>query len=168
MIFEETDLIKHPELSGWVYNIIHDWVGAVENNIHKGKNSRLFDSFLALCKERALPVKLDQDSPDSRPKPLPGWTALTYILCKFFENGCNPLTVTQIESMSGEGVPLSRIRAKYRELNGRYTCVDGNTNSIDTFHRTYNLLLLHFDETKNKKAHKVVKLTLENLIDRYL
>lgn len=63
MIFVETELIKYPELSKYVYNIIETWSEEYRYKIHNGKKNRTFDNFLEECKclsEKSRSLKILQ------------------------------------------------------------------------------------------------------------
>lgn len=59
LIFDRKEFAGHPDLAGWIYNIIETWITEIEVTIHSNEKTRLFTSFLALCKEKALAWKTD-------------------------------------------------------------------------------------------------------------
>lgn len=69
-IFNDTELKQHPNLAGYIYNIIYTWINDIEISLHSGNKKRLFDDFLALCKEKATNVTVlePQQKQESKPQ----------------------------------------------------------------------------------------------------
>jgi len=58
LIFDRKEFAGHPNLPGWIYNIIETWITDIEVKIHNNEKTRLFTSFLDICKQKALAWKV--------------------------------------------------------------------------------------------------------------
>ena len=59
VIFDRKEFAGHPDLAGWIYNIIETWITDIEVKIHNNEKSRLFTSFLEICRQKALAWKVE-------------------------------------------------------------------------------------------------------------
>lgn len=127
--------------------------------INKEKIADGLKNLSGLIAKRIAPQKNGNDTQ---------WTALTYLLCKYFENGCKIPKDSQVEAMITPGVKKSTLKNKHTALKKE----DVNYNhtekklSIKAFAEAYELLMEYFTN-KNEKAYNEIEKKYKVLKETY-
>ena len=66
LIFDRNEFSRHPDLAGWIYNIIETWITDIEVRVHDNKKTRLFTSFLQLCRDKAIGWKTEYEQSEKQ------------------------------------------------------------------------------------------------------
>ncbi len=166
IISAAVDQMSNQDRVGEVINKAKIANGLAKNPENKCNLLQLFANGASIAFHLAF-LRKESNEPTSinaNPQGNNRWTALTNILCLFFEKGCKDLTLTQVQSISPIGVKNTTIKNKFNEMSNNYNH-SGQSKSVRTFANSYQQLLIHFKN--NTAIYSQVEAKYKQLQENY-